>query len=120
MTADEILQSVSEKATPAERAAYLDRACGHDAVLRSQVEGLLAALDGAGSFLEQPVFDTPETVDAALLANEALGLEAEREDDGNLALCRAIRCLHGRVIGHNMTIVINGRALVRSRGAGTM
>ena len=59
-------------------------------------------------------------VDAALLPHESLGLEAEREDHRNLALGRAIQCLYGRVIGHNMTIVINGRALARSRGAGTM
>ena len=59
-------------------------------------------------------------VDAALLPHEALGLETKREDHGNLALRRAIRCLSGRVIGHNMTIVINGRALARGPGAGTM
>src|SRR5438094_880127 len=32
-------------------AAYLDRACGSDAVLRASVEGLLRAYDEAGSFL---------------------------------------------------------------------
>jgi serine/threonine protein kinase len=44
---------------PAERAAYLDRACGGDAGLRREVESLLAALDGNDGFLAE------STVDAA-------------------------------------------------------
>jgi WD40 repeat protein/serine/threonine protein kinase len=43
-----------EIATPAERSAYLDRACGGDATLRRQVESLLDATDRAGDFLESP------------------------------------------------------------------
>ena len=39
---------------PAERAAYLDKACGGDAELRQRVEALLAAFGQAGSFLQQP------------------------------------------------------------------
>src|SRR5262249_48930374 len=39
---------------PAERAALLDAACSGDPVLRSQVEGLLEALDKAGSFMNRP------------------------------------------------------------------
>jgi hypothetical protein len=61
-----------------------------------------------------------EGVDPALAPDEALRFEAERQDHRNLALGRAIRCLSGRVIGHNMTRVINRRALVRTPGAGTM
>ena len=38
-------------ATPAERAAYLARACGGDPELRRRVEGLLASHEAAGSFL---------------------------------------------------------------------
>ncbi len=41
-----------ERTDPAERAAYLDAACGDDAPLRLRVEALLAAHDGAGRFLE--------------------------------------------------------------------
>jgi serine/threonine protein kinase/tetratricopeptide (TPR) repeat protein len=43
-----------DKADPAERAAFLDRACGGKAELRQRVERLLEALDGAGSFMESP------------------------------------------------------------------
>jgi len=43
-----------EITTPAERAAYLDRACNGDADLRKGVEGLLAANDRSGSFMPGP------------------------------------------------------------------
>src|SRR5262245_22686588 len=38
----------------ADRAAYLDEACGPDAGLRAEVEGLLAALGRAGEFMHRP------------------------------------------------------------------
>jgi serine/threonine-protein kinase len=38
---------------PAERAAYLDRACAGDLVLRQEVESLLIAYAQAGDFLGQ-------------------------------------------------------------------
>jgi serine/threonine protein kinase/tetratricopeptide (TPR) repeat protein len=41
-----------ELTDPAERAAYLDHACGGDAGLRARVEALLAAHAGAGRFLD--------------------------------------------------------------------
>src|SRR6185503_281066 len=63
MNAEEILLAAVEKRTPAERAAYLDGACGSDAVLRAQVEGLLKSHEQAGSFLEQPLFDAAPTID---------------------------------------------------------
>ena len=54
-----IFEEAVEIASPEERAAYLERACGGDAQIRRKVEALLRALDEAGSFLEaSPVFDT--------------------------------------------------------------
>jgi serine/threonine protein kinase len=44
-----------ERTDPAERSAYLDRACGGDAELRRRVEELLAAHPGMGRFLEPDV-----------------------------------------------------------------
>src|SRR5262249_61896349 len=41
-------------ATPAEQAAYLDRACGDDPALRARVEALLRAHQRAGHFLQGP------------------------------------------------------------------
>src|SRR5262245_32154476 len=52
-----------EKATPQERAAYLDAACAGDADLRRRVEKMLAAQAQADSFLEQPAPGAAETVD---------------------------------------------------------
>ncbi len=52
--AEAIFFAALEKATPEERAAYLDAACGDDKNLRQRVERLLAAHPHIGSFLEQP------------------------------------------------------------------
>src|SRR5688572_27654443 len=57
MTVEEIFLTAVEKA-PAERAAYLDAACGGDADLQVQVEALLRSHEQAGSLLEQPLFRT--------------------------------------------------------------
>jgi serine/threonine-protein kinase len=62
MNAEEILLSAVEKKTPAERAAYLDGACGPDTDLRALVEDLLQAHEAAGDFLEQPLFELTPTV----------------------------------------------------------
>ena len=45
------------------RAAYLDLACAGEPALRQRVEALLAALEQAGSFLQQPVADPTATSD---------------------------------------------------------
>jgi serine/threonine protein kinase/tetratricopeptide (TPR) repeat protein len=47
----------------AARSAYLDRACAGDAALRRRVEALLAALEQAGSFLQQPAGELRATSD---------------------------------------------------------
>src|ERR1019366_9547228 len=47
----EIFNSALEQATPTERAAYLDGACGDDADLRARIEALIRAHEQAGGFL---------------------------------------------------------------------
>ncbi len=47
----EIFNSALEQASPAERAAYLDGACGEDAELRARIEALIRAHEQAGGFL---------------------------------------------------------------------
>ena len=42
------------KLPAAERAAYLDKACGANAALRLEVEGLLRAHDSPGEFMQRP------------------------------------------------------------------
>src|SRR5262245_59157851 len=53
----------AEKATAAERAAYLDAACAGDADLRERVERLLAAQSKVGLFLEAPALALIGTVE---------------------------------------------------------
>src|SRR4051794_33171323 len=62
MTLEDIFLAAVEKA-PADRAAYLDGACGTDAKLRAQVEALLRSHEEAGSLLEQPLFRPGPTLD---------------------------------------------------------
>jgi WD40 repeat protein/serine/threonine protein kinase/tetratricopeptide (TPR) repeat protein len=54
MDEHELFAAALEIDTPAERSAYLDRACGGDDGLRARIEGLLRAHDQAGSFLAVP------------------------------------------------------------------
>jgi serine/threonine protein kinase len=58
----EIFNEAVELPSAAERAAYLDRACGDDQAMRGRVEGLLGAHDRADGFLESPA--AAPTVDA--------------------------------------------------------
>jgi eukaryotic-like serine/threonine-protein kinase len=59
MTEREIFLGALQTTTPAERVAFLDRACGHDPDLRRQVEALVAEHEQLGSYLESPA-DAPE------------------------------------------------------------
>jgi hypothetical protein len=61
----QILTQALKLATPAERAAFLDRACAGDAELRAGVEAFLKAHAADPSFLEQPAAAVSGTVDAA-------------------------------------------------------
>ena len=54
MREETIFTAALEKTEPAERASFVIDACGADADLRQRVEGLLAAQEKAGSFLERP------------------------------------------------------------------
>jgi hypothetical protein len=49
-----IYEAALDRSDPAERAAYLDEACGNDADLRRRVEALLRAHAQSGSFLDRP------------------------------------------------------------------
>src|SRR6516164_9614377 len=57
MTERTIFMAALEIADPAERATYLEQACGGDAALRHQVETLLAAHEREGEFLDVPVVE---------------------------------------------------------------
>jgi serine/threonine protein kinase len=59
----EVLELTSDR----DRSAYLNQACGEDAVLRSRVEALLKAYGESSSFLEAPVGIPTVTVDPSPL-----------------------------------------------------
>jgi serine/threonine protein kinase/tetratricopeptide (TPR) repeat protein len=60
MTAEEIFHAAREKSDSAERACFLDGACGNDVSLRAKVEALLKADAEAGEFL-QAAKEAPQT-----------------------------------------------------------
>jgi serine/threonine protein kinase len=56
-----LLAAVREKPTLAERAAYLEGACGGDHALRERIEALLAAHEAPGDILDAPPAALPPT-----------------------------------------------------------
>ena len=50
---EQLFVEASEITDPDQRARHLDQACQGDEALRKEVESLLAALDGAGNFMEK-------------------------------------------------------------------
>jgi serine/threonine protein kinase/tetratricopeptide (TPR) repeat protein len=54
-----VFEQANELSDPAERAAFLDRACAGDPALRDRVEALLRAHAAAGSFLSLPPAGVP-------------------------------------------------------------
>jgi hypothetical protein len=88
----------------AERAAFLDRACGADAGMRREVESLLAVIDDADSL--------PGA--RAAVAAEAAALAA-REDSGEVA--GAVAAAAARVLGHPPGPASPGQATVEREAA---
>src|SRR5215472_803042 len=64
MSEEEIFHQALARTDPEERAAYLERACGGDEVLRASIEELLRADVGATGFLERRPPKVAATVDA--------------------------------------------------------
>jgi serine/threonine protein kinase/tetratricopeptide (TPR) repeat protein len=54
MSEDSVFAAALRKRTAAERAAYLDEACGGNVALRQEIEALLQSHEQAGAFLEEP------------------------------------------------------------------
>lgn len=55
MTEEQVFLAVLDLANAADRASYLDEACGGDVEFRRQVEALLAAHFKDGAFLDEPI-----------------------------------------------------------------
>ena len=82
---------------PAERAAFLDRACAGNEPLRREVQSLLDAYQKVGPFLERPLVETEGLADlAAAEAADALGVSvATAERWWAFARAWLYRELHG-------------------------
>jgi serine/threonine protein kinase len=78
MNERDIFLEALRKESPAERSAYLDRACAGDVALRRRLEVLLQAHGQAGSFLERPAAEQLAAA-AALPENPT----AAHDDSGN-------------------------------------
>jgi hypothetical protein len=57
MTERELFVAALEREDPAERATFLDQACGADASLRQRVDALLRSHEGAADFMDVPVVE---------------------------------------------------------------
>ncbi len=75
MNEQTIFSAALARKNPAERQEFLNQACGKDAALRAQVEELLAAGEGAGSFLEHPPVGLDATIDASLSEKDTVDNE---------------------------------------------
>src|SRR5262245_54503262 len=63
MSEDSVFAAALRLRTAAERAAYLDEACGGNTALRQEVEALLQAHEEAGDFLAVPFVKAVPTAD---------------------------------------------------------
>ena len=97
MSEQTIFLSALEYSGP-ERTAYLDQACAGNEPLRRQVDGLLAAHDRSGEFLNQPAVDqiaaqpTPgDQATRTFSADSAVWrIVASSASDGTLILSRTL------------------------------
>src|SRR5262245_35210098 len=83
MTEEQVFLAALELDKPAERAAYLEKACGGDVELRRQVEELLAAHFRPGVFL-----DNSTATQANLGGGPVTGEKKPDEETGDLHFLR--------------------------------
>ena len=82
MTERTIFLAAIEIADPAERAGFLDQACGSNAELRSQVEALLNSHQQSSQFLETPATAGDSAVEMTIVTHDS---GADDDDDQHSA-----------------------------------
>jgi serine/threonine protein kinase len=119
MTERDIFLAVLDLPDPAARAAYLDRVCAGDAILRSHVDALIRSYDAADSFLAEPAV-SPGGPDHAVTEGYAATIDrdagadrtspgAESEDDSLAFLSPPGRPDALGRIGHYEVLEVLGR-----------
>ena len=71
LDAKTVFSEAIEISSPANRAAYIEEACGEDNRLREEVQDLLKAHFAAGSFLDPPGEDLDATADSSPIAERS-------------------------------------------------
>jgi tRNA A-37 threonylcarbamoyl transferase component Bud32 len=104
--AEVVFFAALEKASPAERAAYLDEACANDDALRRRVESLLEAHPRVGEFLERPVLEAAGAAALGGVEDAAADLSflAPSAEPGSLGRLDHYEVLE--VVGHGGTGIV--------------
>ncbi len=91
MTERDIFLALLDLPDPADRAAFLARACAGDATLRGRVESLLRSHDNAGSFLGSPVLPLvpPDVDETQVLAAQSVADERAAAAGNDLSFLAA-------------------------------
>src|SRR5262245_50649863 len=71
---------------PGERVAFLDQACGGDAVLRQEVESLISASERAGDFIAGPALPAVLEDAAKMITDEQLQPSMDRGQIGRYSI----------------------------------
>ena len=91
MSEREIFLAAIEIADPAERAAYVDQACGGDADLRAQVKELLETHDQTSRFLETPAAAMEAARTETVVSDPAEDGDPDEEtSSGEAEFCRLL------------------------------
>jgi serine/threonine protein kinase/tetratricopeptide (TPR) repeat protein len=81
MTEEELFEAARHMRNEADRAAYLERACAADPVMRQRVKALLHSHLHAGGFLDQPVVE-PSSTGTGVTAGSTPEGQASQPTDG--------------------------------------
>ncbi len=114
--AEDIFFTALEKTAPAERAAYLDKACAGNESLRRRVEAMLTAHPQVGQFLERPIAEAEGVAELGVVQNAAIDLSflSPSSEPGSLGRLDHYEILE--VIGRGGTgVVLRGRDTKLSR-----
>lgn len=113
-SADGILTAALAITDADARSLYLDGACAGDPGLRQEVESLLAAAEGAGTFLESPLTEAVEALRGAQASTGGVLTETSGSRIGRYRLLEQIGDGGLRAEGPHITLY--AERVVQNRG----